>query len=61
LQAELPITLPAETVIYNARCDEKQRSRDGFVALFGVFEIAAGGRYWDRTSDFHRVKVALYR
>ena len=20
-----------------------------------------GGRYWDRTSDFHRVKVALYR
>jgi len=20
-----------------------------------------GGRYWDRTSGFHRVKVALYR
>ena len=26
----------------------------GFLAL-------SGGRYWDRTSDFHRVKVALYR
>ena len=22
---------------------------------------ANGGRYWDRTSGFHRVKVALYR
>jgi hypothetical protein len=26
-----------------------------FVGLF------VGGRYWDRTSGFHRVKVALYR
>lgn len=22
--------------------------------------VAGGGRYWARTSDFHRVKVALY-
>ncbi len=27
--------------------------------IIGDHEI--GGRYWDRTSDFHRVKVALYR
>jgi hypothetical protein len=23
--------------------------------------LVDGGRYWDRTSGFHRVKVALYR
>ena len=23
--------------------------------------LSVGGRYWDRTSGFHRVKVALYR
>ena len=33
---------------------KKAGSRAGFFLL-------SGGRYWDRTSDFHRVKVALYR
>jgi hypothetical protein len=26
-----------------------------------VLQGSFGGRYWDRTSGFHRVKVALYR
>ena len=30
----------------------------GLLAFFGLSD---GGRYWDRTSGFHRVKVALYR
>jgi hypothetical protein len=27
----------------------------------GSSEDRDGGRYWIRTSDFHRVKMALYR
>ena len=27
----------------------------------GAIKKESGGRYWDRTSGFHRVKVALYR
>jgi hypothetical protein len=42
---------------------------DGDTAISGrsrrndaTFEVERiGGRYWDRTSDFHRVKMALYR
>jgi hypothetical protein len=32
----------------------------GRIAL-GALPQIRGGRYWDRTSGFHRVKVALYR
>jgi len=34
---------------------------DGEQGLTVLNSEESGGRYWDRTSGFHRVKVALYR
>ena len=42
------------------RATPRRAAHAGAVALMPG-EGISGGRYWDRTSGFHRVKVALYR
>ena len=53
LVAHLKFTLPAG----RKKGSQEQQSPQMRAKKMGVH----GGRYWDRTSDFHRVKVALYR
>ena len=52
---------PTERVCSVDLWQNKRNFQKYSLEIIHLARKVSGGRYWDRTSGFHRVKVALYR